>query len=223
MLDRRFLFQFDDRAQFTKCLERAEIRSALLYLAELGADSIWLEHGRFTASLSLGLILPPRVGLVRMILAQLAVTASAIESVMAGGSQERPDAFASGALDDRLQNRADESHGPRAHAQRLAFSGPLIVVEFFVAVVLAYTIVAPMWHWRAEASVLELATLMEIRTGIAALGALAMGFAAALLAGGRPIIWGVGVSWPMLFYSTAIWAYCLILGVRSSGPLAGRS
>ena len=215
VLDRGLLFQFDDRAQFTKCLERPEIRSALLTLAELGVGPIWLEHGRFTASHSLGLVLPPRVGLVRMILLQLAVTASAMESVLAGGSQAHHDALASEAPNDRLQVQAEAARGPRARTQRLAFWGPLMIVAFFVASALAYSIVAPIWDPNTLA-LPELVALMWTRTVVAALAAAGMGFVAALLAGGKPILWGVGVSWPLFFYVAAVWVYCFILGVAGA-------
>ena len=220
-LDRKFLFEFDDRARFTDCIQRTELRDSLLTMAGLGVDSIYLERESITASIPLRLLLPPRADRVRQVLHQLATIASAMELALVGRSEPEGGTSIAKPAPARSQGRAEESRWHRTRTKGANLSVALLPMSFFAAVVLAYLIAAPMWAmWErgTQASWQEQATLMRTRLVIASLVAGGIGLLAAYLVGGKPIMWGVSLSWPMFLYTAVIWAYYAVL-MTSGAPI----
>jgi len=191
----------------------------LSHLEDLGVGSIWVDRGRVTAVIPLQLILPPRLEVVRDVRDQLLSAASAMESALVGRFPSEKGERAAEAADDPSTYGGYESKGRGGRTKGVAPGPAVMVAVFLVAVAIAFAIADPMWARGTEASWPDRLSMMEGRLVFTTLVAGAIGLMAARLTGGKPIIWGIGLSWPMLFYTTAIWAYYVIF-TMSEAPVA---
>jgi hypothetical protein len=213
-LEKRYMFQFDDRAKMKASLARIEVQQSFQALADCGADLVLLTNGHLTVEVPMTYYIPIPKGRVAEVLTAMHTLASGIESALSVPSPGRSWTRETGQAPDASEP-APENLWPASATRGAEISGMARMGVTFVGLAIAYLVLGSFWDFNGHIPwQVRFATVQDRLPAVAVLAGAAT-FFASFLVPRRPLLWGLLVSWPLVIHAILVLVLYVVLRVSS--------